>query len=227
MTQNEVILLKEENKKQSIELRKDDERNIKNIMKSMSMFKVNSYDAQVIQRDLIGMAQELKLRNSSLQEAIGDDVKGFTNEIINNSSGPCKREILLNLLLKLSGYFFAWFTGLAFVAYGGLSWEANPIIYFYYIGAVLIIFVTEGMITPLFITEKGLKKKLSSVFSILLFVVFSTIIYFLNDNQYTIKINAGYIILISAIMYLIVKYLNVININRLAKGKKNYIDDLK
>ncbi|MBU3178083.1 hypothetical protein KPL47_17285 [Clostridium estertheticum] len=120
MTQNEVILLKEENEKQSIELREDDERNIKNIMKNMSMFKVNSYDAQVIQRDLIGMAQELKLRNSSLQEAIGDDVKGFTNEIINNSSGPCKREILLNLLLKLSGYFFAWFTGLAFVAYGGL-----------------------------------------------------------------------------------------------------------
>ncbi|MBU3074871.1 hypothetical protein [Clostridium estertheticum] len=227
MIQNEVILLKEENEKQSIELREDDERNIKNIMKSMSMFKVNSYDAQVIQRDLIGMAQELKLRNSSLQEAIGDDVKGFTNEIINNSSGPCKREILLNLLLKLSGYFFAWFTGLSFVAYGGLSWEANPIIYFYYIGAVLIIFVTEGMITPLFITEKGLKKKLSSVFSILLFVVFSTIIYFLNDNQYTIEINAGYIILISAIMYLIVKHLNIININRLAKGKKNYIDDLK
>ncbi|APC38905.1 hypothetical protein [Clostridium estertheticum] len=227
MTQNEVILLKEENEKQSRELREDDERNIKNIMKSMSMFKVNSYDAQVIQRDLIGMAQELKLRNSSLQEAIGDDVKGFTNEIINNSSGPCKREILLNLLLKLSGYFFAWFTGLSFVAYGGLSWEANPIIYFYYIGAVLIIFVTEGMITPLFITEKGLKKKLSSVFSTLLFVIFSTIIYFLNDNQYTIEINAGYIILISAIMYLIVKYLNVININRLAKGKKNYIDDLK
>jgi len=227
MTQNEVILLKEENKKQSIQLREDDERNIKNIMKSMSMFKVNSYDAQVIQRDLIGMAQELKLRNSSLQEAIGDDVKGFTNEIINNSSGPCKREILLNLLLKLSGYFFAWFTGLAFVAYGGLSWEANPIIYFYYIGAVLIIFVTEGMITPLFITEKGLKKKLSSVFSIVLFVVFSTIIYFLNDNQYTIEINAGYIILISAIVYLTVKYLNIININRLAKGKKNYIDDLK
>ncbi|MCB2361609.1 hypothetical protein [Clostridium estertheticum] len=227
MTQNEVILLKEENEKQSRELREDDERNIKNIMKSMSMFKVNSYDAQVIQRDLIGMAQELKLRNSSLQEAIGDDVKGFTNEIINNSSGPCKREILLNLLLKLSGYFFAWFTGLSFVAYGALSWESNPIIYFYYIGAVLIIFVTEGMITPLFITEKGLKKKLSSVFSTLLFVIFSTIIYFLNDNQYTIEINAGYIILISAIMYLIVKHLNIININRLAKGKKNYIDDLK
>lgn len=227
MTQNEVILLKEENEKQSIELREDDEQIIKNIMKSMSMFKVNSYDAQVIQRDLIGMAQELKLRNSSLQEAIGNDVKGFTNEIINNSSGPCKREILLNLLFKLSGYFFVWFTLLAFTAYGGLSWEANPIIYLYYIGVALIIFVTEGMITPLFITEKGLKKKLYSLFSLVLFIVFSTIIYFLNDNQYTREINGGYIIVISAIVYLIIKYLNKINIHRLAKGKKNYIDDLK
>ncbi|MGK0469019.1 hypothetical protein [Clostridium sp.] len=227
MTQNEVILLKEENEKQSIELREEDERIIKNIMKSMSMFKVNSYDAQVIQRDLIGMAQELELRNSSLQEAVGDDVKGFTNDIINNSSGPCKREILLNLFLKLSGYFFLWFTGLAFVAYGGLSWEANPIIYLYYIGVVLIIFVTEGMITPLFITEKGLKKKLSSVFSIMLFVVLTAILFFINDNHYTTEVNGGYIIVISAIIYLITKYLNRINIHRLAKGKKNYIADLK
>lgn len=227
MHENEVILLKEENEKQSRELMKDDKRVIKDIMKSMSMFKVNSYDAQVIQRDLIGMAQELRLRNSSLQEAIGDDVKGFTNEIINNSSGPCKREILLNLSFKISGYFFVWFTGLAFGAYGGLSWEANPIIYLYYIGAVLIIFVTEGMITPLFITEKGLKKNLSSLFSIVLFVVLTTIIYFLNDNQYTREVNGGYIIVISAIVYLIIKYLNRINIHRLAKGKKNYIDDLR
>ena len=227
MSKNEVTLLKEENEKQSTDLREDDKLVIKDIMKSMSVFKVNSYDSQVVQRDLIGMAQESKLRNSSLQLAIGGDVKGFTNEIINNSSGPCKREILLNLLLKLSGYFFGWFTGLAFLAYGGLSWEANPIIYLYYIGAVVIIFVTEGMITPLFITEKGLKKKLSSLFSILLFVVLTTIIYFLNDNQYTREVNGGYIIVISAIVYFIVKYLNRINIHRLAKGKKNYIADLQ
>ncbi|WAG56662.1 hypothetical protein LL033_05305 [Clostridium estertheticum] len=92
---------------------------------------------------------------------------------------------------------------------------------------VLIIFVAEGMITPLFITENGLKKNLGSLFSIVLFVVFSTIIYFLNDNQYTKIVNGGYIILISAIVYIVTKYLNRININRLAKGKKNYIDDLK
>ena len=82
MFKSEVTLLKKENEEQSIELRKDDERVIKDIMKSMSVFKVNSYDAQVIQRDLIGMAQELKLRGSNLQEAIGDDLKGFTNEKI-------------------------------------------------------------------------------------------------------------------------------------------------
>lgn len=227
MFENEVTLLKEENEKPSRELREDDKRAIKDIMKSMSMFKVNSYDAQVIQRDLIGMSQELELRDSSLKEDIGDDVKGFTNDIINNSSGPCKREILLNLLVKLSGYFFVWFTGLAVGAYGRLSWEANPIIYLYYIGVVLIIFVIEGMITPLFITEKGIKKNLYSLFSIVLFVAFTTIIYFLNDNHYTTEVNGGYIILISAIVYIIMKYLNTINIHRLAKGKKNYISDLK
>ncbi|QUH21229.1 hypothetical protein [Alkaliphilus sp. B6464] len=64
---------------------------------------------RVIRRDLIGMAQELKLRGSSLKDSISEDLKEFTNEIIKNSGGPCKREILLNFLSKLSGYFFAWF----------------------------------------------------------------------------------------------------------------------
>lgn len=92
---------------------------------------------------------------------------------------------------------------------------------------VLIIFVADGMITPLFITEKGLKKNLGSLFSIVLFVAFSTILFFLIDNQHTQEVNGGYIILISAILYIITKYFNRININRLARGKKNYIDDLK
>lgn len=146
MIENEVALLKRENEKQPKELRVEDERIIKGIMKSMSMFKVNSHDAQVIQRDLIGMAHESKLRDSSLEEAIGDDVKGFTHEIIKNSDGPCEREIVFNFFAKLSGYFFTWFTLLAIGAYGSMSWDANPIIYLYFIGAVIIIFITEGII---------------------------------------------------------------------------------
>lgn len=227
MFKSEVTLLKKENEEQSIELRKDDERVIKDIMKSMSVFKVNSYDAQVIQRDLIGMAQELKLRGSNLQEAIEDDLKGFTNEIIKNSSGPSIREIILNFLTKLAGYFFIWFLALAFGAYGGLSWEVNPVIYIYYFVVVLIVFITEGFITPYFCTEKGFKKNLQILISIFLFVIVSTIIYFLNDNQYTKEVNGGYIIIVSGMVYFITKYLNARNIHILAKGKKNYIEDLK
>ena len=56
MFANEVTLIKTENETQSKNLREDDRKVIKDIMKSMSMFKVNSYDAQVIRRDLIGKA---------------------------------------------------------------------------------------------------------------------------------------------------------------------------
>lgn len=226
MISNEVTLLKKENEKQSKELRADDLSIIKDIMKSMSIFKVNSYDAQVIQRDLIGMAHELKLRGSSLQEAIGDDIKGFTLDIINNGSGPSIKEILLNFLSKLSGYFFVWFIGLAFGAYGRMTWEANPIIYLYYTLVVLIIFMAEGLLAPLFSTEKGIKKNLQSLISIFLFVVCTIIIYLIRDNHYITNIYGGYIIVVSGLMYLIIKYLNIKNIHILAKDKNNYIQDL-
>lgn len=227
MFKNEVALLKIENETQSKNLKQDDQQVIKDIMKSMSMFKVNSYDAQVIQRDLIGMACELKLRDSSLQEVIGDDVEGFTYEIIKNSGGPCKREIILNFFLKLSGYFLVWFIAFAIGAYGSLSWYSNPTIYIYLLGVVLITFITEGIIAPLFSTEKGFKKNLHSLISILLFVLLTSIAFLIKDKQYTVEVNGGIIIVISGIVYIITKYLNSMNIRRLSKDKKHFIEDLK
>lgn len=237
MIENEVTLLKRENKNQALKLNEDDWLIIKNIMKSMSIFKVNSYDRQVIERDLIGMAQEQKLRDSSLDEAIGNDVKGFVQEIIKNSSGPCMREIWLSFLEMLSRYFLFWFTAIAVGGYGTFSSRlGNPIIlYPFYTGTVLIAFVAEGLITPLFITEKGFKRNLPSLISISLFVGFAALLYFLSNNhqypQYTGEIKAGAevvpTIVISGLGLLITKYLNAKNISRLAKGKKNFIDDLK
>ena len=226
MFANEVSLLKTENEIQSKNLREDDLQIIKDIMKSMSLFRVNSYDAQVIRRDLIGMAYEMKLRNSSLQETIGEDVKGFTDEIIKNSFGPSMWEIMLNFLMKLSGYFFTWFILLAIGAYSSLSWKANPIVYLYFIGAVVLIFITEGIIAPRFINEKGFKKNLDLLISMLLLIILTTIISLLNNKNYTREVNGGIIIAASGIVYLITQYLNSIHIGRLAKGKRNFIDDL-
>lgn len=99
MFKNEVTLLKKENLRQMENVKEDDEDIIYEIMKSMSVFKVNSYDAQVIQRDLIGMAQDSELRGTNLKNVIGNDIKSFSNEIIKNSYGPSTIEILLNFLI--------------------------------------------------------------------------------------------------------------------------------
>ncbi len=228
MFKNEMLLLKKENEVQIKNLRDDDVQTIKDIMKSMSIFKVNSYDAQVIKRDLIGMAQEFELRNKTLHDAIGNDVKGFANEIIENSGGPCKCEIFLGFLLKLSGYFFAWFLVLSVGAYGGsLGWNVDPIIFLFYFSVVILSFVTEGLIDPIFSTEKGFKKEFGSLIPIILFLAVSIIYYFLYDKQNVRQIDVGYIVLISGVSYLITKYLNSKNIQNLASNKKNFIQDLR
>lgn len=105
MIGKEITLLKRENEKQTRQIREEDKSIIKDIMKSMSIFKVNSYDAEVIQRDLVGMAHELRLRDSSLEKEINGDVKGFSKEIINNSNGPSKIETALNFSSKLFGFY--------------------------------------------------------------------------------------------------------------------------
>ncbi len=227
MFMNEMILLKKENEAQIKALRDDDVQTIKDIMKGMSIFKVNSYDAQVIKRDLIGMAQEFELRNKTLYDAIGSDVKGFAHEIIKNSGGPCKFEIFLGFLLKLTGYFFAWFLALSFGAYGGeLGWSVDPIIFLFYFSVVILSFITEGLVAPIFSMEKGFKKECGSIIPIVLFLVVTIIYFFLYDNQKVMEIDVGYIMFVSGLTYLIAKYLNFKNIRKLAINKKNFIQDL-
>ncbi len=77
MFKNEVSILKKENKLQANKLQAADSDTIEWITRGLSVFKVNSYDAEVIRRDLIGMSQELRLRDSSLKESIGDNLGGF------------------------------------------------------------------------------------------------------------------------------------------------------
>lgn len=227
MIKNEVNILKEENKEQLSELKEDEQDIIKDITKSMSIFKVNSYDAEVIKRDLIGMAQDLNLRGSSLKDDIGDNLKEFTRDIINNSGGPSKLEILLGFLCNISGSVFVGLTALAFLAYGGLSWEVNPNLLFFYIIYSSISFIMEVIITPLFITESGFLKSFPSIISILLIVALTTFMYPINHDVSTKLINVSYIILISGLIYLVSKYFYIKNIHELAKDKRNYIQDLK
>ncbi|HSL85678.1 MAG TPA: hypothetical protein VK861_01945, partial [Bacteroidales bacterium] len=120
-----------------------------------------------------------------------------------------------------------WFTLFAIGAYGSLSWAANPIIYLYFVGMVIVIFLTEGIVAPLFSTEKGIMKNAQSLISVILFVIMTTIIFLLNDRTYVTEINGGMIIAASGVLYLAAKYLNSVNIRALAKDKKHFISDLR
>lgn len=232
MFENELTLLKKENDIQSFSVASDDWNIIKTVMQSMSVFKVNSYDREVIKRDLIGMAQEVRLRNSSLAVEIGDDLKGFSEEIVKNSSGPSKREIALNFIETLSKYFLLWFLIVAIGGYGNMaSWLGNPMIIFpTYFGVALLSFISAEIITPLFITETGFKKFLPSIISFSLFVGFIAIMYLSRGE------NTGHVeraeslifptIIISLFIFLMTKYLNSKNIEKIAKNKRNFIEDL-
>lgn len=227
MFKNEVTLLKKENARQLETLKDEDRGTIKNIIKSMSIFKVNSYDAQVIQRDLIGMAQESELRDSSIERSIGNDVKGFVNEIIDSSAGPNRVEILLGFLIKLSGMFFLSFIILTIGAYsGGLAWKANNVIFLLYGGILLVSFIIDGLITPIFSIEKGLKKEIPVLITMASFFILIMISFHINTNISRTKIYAWQILIASGLIYITCNYFNIRNIKKLSKDKKNYIDDL-
>ena len=227
MLMNEMLILKRENEEQITALRYDDVQTIKDIMKGMSIFKVNSYDAQVIKRDLIGMAQELELRSKNLHDAIGSDVKGFANDIIENSGGPCIYEILLGSLLYLTRSFFIWFLVISVGAYGGkVVWRVDPIILFFFFSFAILGFISDGLITPIFSMEKGFKKICGSIIFITLILVITIVYFYLYDIQNAREFNAAHIMLISGAAYLVIKYLNIKNIHKLASNKKNFIQDL-
>ena len=226
MLKSEVTLLKNENTRQIEFLNEDARSSIDGIMKSMSIFKINSYDAQVIFRDLIGMMQELELRGSDLEHEVDSDLKSFVDEITDNGAGPDKMEVLLGFLIRLTGTLFLSFGLLSAFAYTSLAWKANSIILLLYFGMAVITFVTDGLITPLFSTKTGIKKHIPSAVSAVLFMVLVAAVFLLNDYAAALSISAGSVLLFSGASYLILCYLNLKNIERLAGGRENHIADL-
>ena len=172
------------------------------------------------------MAQDLELRGANLKNVIGNDIKSFSNEIIKNSYGPSIIEILLSFFTLLSGYLFGMHILPAYLQYQSLSWQSTPVIYLLYVGVVLINFIADGIITPLFINERGFKKHIPTLISISSFIILVIITFFIKDRQNIITIKAQYIIIALGLGYLFLKYLSSLNIHRLAENKTKYIEDL-
>ena len=226
MFKSEVSLLKKENAGQLEILKPNTKDSINNIMKSFSIFNINSYDKEVVRRDLIGMAQELELRGSNLEEAIGENPKEFIAEIKKSSMGANRTEILLGFLIKVSSIFFLSFVLLSIFAFSSLTWSANKATFLLYIGISLIGFITDEIISPIYSMEKGEKKGLPTIFTLISVVILTYIAFLLKDKEKTIEIQAWIIMVASGLGYIIFNYLNIKNIEKLSRGKKNYIADL-
>jgi hypothetical protein len=163
---NVLKLLKKENEKLSLQLTRDDFILIRDIMKKMNIFKINSYDALIIQRDLIGMAHEMKLRGNSLTQEMGDGFDDFIKEVVQNSRGPSYWEIGLVLFKHLSLMIVAFIVVLAWMQ----RWPSSVVLPTYILLFVPLSFLNSGILSPIFIFEKGFKKHIQYIIIVAIYI---------------------------------------------------------
>ena len=217
--------LKKENNKQMYQLMRDDYIFIKNIMAKMNVFKINTYDSLIIQRDLIGMAHEMKLRGTTLHHEIGGEVDEFAKEIISNSRGPSYLEIGLDIIKKFSlmvGIYAALFT---FFFYGQIPWYEPIGIPYIFLVLIPFAVVSDGVLRPIFVFDKGLKKQLPGIIWSGLFVLvalWSPI----EDRRMLIMINGGLVIIVSVITFSLSWWAHRYHMTQLAKKEPQIIRDL-
>lgn len=221
---NAIKMLKEENKRQSYKLETDNYVLVKDIMKKMNVFKVNKYDALIIQRDLIGMAQEMELRGTTLKQELGNDLDSFIEDIIKNSRGPSYIEIFLSLIKTL---FLVTAGVTAFFSWINQSWNWStsisiPIITIFY---AFILYLQDGILRPIFVLEKGLKKYIPFIISVFIILLF----FFGLPESYVrgdIPIPAGYVLAISLVIYGISFLGHRRHLSNLAKDTPDVVKDL-
>lgn len=151
MLNNPILEIRKSNHQQLSQLSVADQKLIKSVIKRLSVIKVNSLQAQVIQQELIGMAQEHQMRGGSLTKELGEDPSTFAKALYKSSSAMNGLELMLNFMVRLSGYFFAWLLLGSLFLYGGLTWQASPFIYLFYGAVASVSYLVEVLLTPLFI----------------------------------------------------------------------------
>lgn len=160
--------LKKSNRIHLHKLKSKDREMITKVTKSLGVFRVNSFDTEVIIKDLIGMAKELELRGSSLEEEIGDDLNEYVNHLVENSKGAYPLEYSTYFGKRIFGgmLIITFFVGL--IEMDG-DWRGPlPVIIFYF-ALMAISELYHGIIAPNYKTQKGLRKRIPDlIYGILL-----------------------------------------------------------
>jgi hypothetical protein len=221
---NIIKELKKENNKESRKIMLDDLGLIRNITDKMNIYIMNTYDMQIVKRDLIGMAQEMKLRGTTLRDELGDNVDEFTKEIIENSRGPSKLDIVLSSL-KIFVLSLTVLYGVILLLFRNFDSTVSiylPIIVVLFIGIVTVL---ESIFIPVFNMEKSFKKYVPNVIRGL------SVFFLLTSGvpklvRYGPSIKRIYLILIFLIIYAITYFAHNKHIENLAESSDDIVKDL-
>ncbi len=221
---NIIKELKKENNKESRKIMLDDLGLIRNITDKMNIYIMNTYDMQIVKRDLIGMAQEMKLRGTTLRDELGDNVDEFTKEIIENSRGPSKLEIFQRLLKTYTLTFIIMLGSIIL-----LSKNINSLTSLYLPIFVGILILTQTIIAiifePVFNLDKSYKKYIPRIIYVIPLFIF--LISDLNKLvRYGPTIKKIYLIIFLLIIYAITYFAHNKHIENLAKSSDNIVGDL-
>lgn len=151
--------LKESNRLGLHGLKSHDQDIIRKVMKSLGAYRINSFDSQIILKDLIGMAEELELRNSSLKEEIGEDLAGYVKELEENSRGSYFPELLADLIKNVS--FILFIVTAVFSALSPAGNREGPLfLIILYTFALTLGELYRGKFVTAYYAEKGVRRRI-------------------------------------------------------------------
>jgi hypothetical protein len=217
---NVLKLLKKENEKLSLQLTMDDYVLIRDIMKKMNIFKINSYDALIIQRDLIGMAHEMKIRETSLTQEMGDGFDDFIKEVVQNSRGPSYWEIGLSLLKKLTFMIAAWIVFFSWLQ----GWPSEVALPAFILILIPLQFLNEAILLPIFILEKGFKKQVPFIITIAIYL--PLILLLGQDIRGVVEVPTMPTLIVSLTVYALAYWGYRKHMSDLAKDEQTLVEDL-
>lgn len=230
MFKNEANQLKKENDKNTRWMAEEDEDIIDKIMESIGIFRVNSFDTQVIRRDLIAMAREARLRKSDMNEVIGDDIKLTTYDIIKNSRGSSKQEILFLYLRFITGIVFISYGFFGTLNFTNFSWEIGLAALFGLVYTASYYFLISKLVRPLLNMEGWgrlgfywtMLTAIPTYYYAAIFGAYGAPMY----ARATIYVSKAYVLVAAGIIFFVSDYFYRKNIRELAMGKSNYYEDL-
>lgn len=212
--------LKDSNWLKLRDLPQEDREMIKTVMKSLGIFRVNSFDAQLILKDLIGMSQEMELRDSSLKEEIGEDLTGYVNQLVENSKGAYPLEYITYFGKRIfSGMF--WITLLL----GFISPSERIFLMIFWFGIMIVGEFYHGIIVPNYQTEIGLRKRVPDLIYVILAVplILLTLPNALSANFP--EVNLRLLSIIFGGIYLIIKITHLWSQKQLIEGREHLVEE--